>query len=398
MVGKRPKRLTYGSSRRNDGFHASWLSCQSDGESTKRRIKPDRHQTLKLRYYIDPALFEIIADHVTRSSQPALMKVPITTPDSPDPLEAHPFNLITDHATRSSQPAPMEIPNIIPSSPDPIELIHDERLDDKMDVQEPTETPLVEPADTPRNQNETTNDEHLDDEMDIQKSTETLLAEPADTPRNQNETTNDIPYGPLGLPLHVEKHILQIALKKPRMVVPFYFTGCLELPDYLVTKPNVDVSLLLVNKQLHVEAADILYGQNAFQFFDPRVARWWFQHIGPSNVSRIRSAHFILDAFEHMNFFVREERLWHIFFTLLEPEQEFQEISISFERWTEEGLHWAADLDRDRIERARVGTVEALFRFRGLEKVDIIPGVFLNRKAARVLAEGMLLRKGTTSP
>lgn len=275
-------------------------------------------------------------------------------------IEALLFDTITDHATRSNQPAPLEIPTVVPGSPDSFELIHAEHPDDEMDVQESIDIPLVEAV---------------------------------DAPRKQNATARDKPLGLLDLPSKVRKQILKIALKEPKAVAPFYHTGCVELAEHLVTKPNIDISLLLVNKQLHAEAADALYGANAFRFSNPQLALWWFRHIGPTNVSRIRTAYFIMDSFDHMNFYVREERLWQNVFTWLEQRQNFQVISLSFERWNEEGMNWMTDFDIDRVESARDGSMRALFKFRGLQSVKIRPGTFLNRGHMDDLSQAMMLPK-----
>lgn len=235
--------------------------------------------------------------------------------------------------------------------------------------------------------------EHLYDEMDVQESTEIPLAEPVDASHKQNATARDKPLGLLDLPFKIRKRILKMALKEPKMVTPFYYTGCLELAEHLVTKPNIDISLLLVNKQLHAEAADALYGANVFRFSNPQLALWWFRHIGPTNVSRIHSVYFIMHSFDHMNFYVREERLWQIVFTWLEQRQNFQEICLSFERWNEEGMNWMTGLERQRVDMAREGSVFALAKFRGLESVKIRGGEFLNHRHMEELSHAMMLPK-----
>ena len=329
MAGKGHRRLTYGSSRRNDSIPAFWLSCQSDDELEKRRTNPKRRQTLKLRYHIKPHLFDNLTEDITRYSQPA-------------------------------PPPPPEIPAVIPSSPDSFDLLLNE-----MSVQESIEIPLVAPT---------------------------------DATCKQNGSPLDKPFRLLDLPFNIRKQILKTALKKPEMVAPFYYTGSVELPEHLVTRPNIDISLLLVNKQLHAEAADILYGVNAFHFSQPQVALWWFQHIGPSNVKRIRDAQFITNSFEYTDFHVREERLWQILFTWLATRQKFEKISLSFERWNEEGLHWKGDLERDRVDLARSESVYALCRFRGLSSVEIQAGEFLKDEDAELLSEAMMLKEGAIAP
>ena len=330
MAGKGHRRLTYGSSRRNDRIPAFWSSCLSDDELEKRHTNPKRRQTLKLRYHIKPHLFDNVTEDVTRYSQPA------------------------------PPPSPLEIPAAIPSSPDPFDL--------------------------------------LLNEMSVQGSIEIPLVAPTDATSKQDESPLDKPFRSLNLPFEVRRQILKMALERPDMVAPFYYAGSVELPEHLVTRPNIDVSLLLVNKQLHAEAADIFYGVNAFHFSQPQVALWWFQHIGPSNVERIRDAQFITNSFEFADFHLREERLWQNLFTWLAPRQKFEKISISFERWDEEGLHWKGDVERDRVEMARSESVYALCRFRGLRSVEIQGGDFLTKDEGLLLSRAMMLDEGATTP
>lgn len=188
-----------------------------------------------------------------------------------------------------------------------------------------------------------------------------------------------------------------MAVKQPRKVTPFYYTGSVELAAHLVTKPNIDISLLLVNKQLHAEAADALYGVNVFRFARPEIALWWLRHIGPSNVQRIRRAQFFMDSFEHMNFHVREERLWHHVFAYLEPHQNLDAILVSFERWNHDGLDWKEGLEMSLVQSAREGALFTLLRFRGLQMVDIRGGEYLTHADIKVLSDNMLLPKDTES-
>lgn len=269
-------------------------------------------------------------------------------------MKPHLFD-IADHATRSSQPAPPpsplvipvaipELPQIITDSPDPVDLLQDKHIHDGM------------------------------------------------------EGSHEMSFRLLDLPLNVRNQILNIVLEKPHLVTPFYYTGCVELEEYLVTEPNIDISLLLVNKQLHGEAADILYGINDFRFSKPELALWWFRHIGPSNVNRVRNAHFFMDSFEYPTFQVREERLWQSLFTWLEPRQNLEEITLSFERWNMEAYHWKPEFERDRIDLARIGTVEALWNFRGLRSVEIRGGDFLTGSNSAILAQCMMIPKEVSMP
>lgn len=227
--------------------------------------------------------------------------------------------------------------------------------------------------------------------MDLRESIP--LATPADGSSQQDKRSFDSPFPLLDLPVKIRKQILRMELQRPEMVVPYYYTGCVELADYLVSNPNIDISLLLVNKQLHVEAADTLYGANAFHLSDAQIALWWFRHIGPSNVSRIRCAHFSMYAYPHMNFQIREERFWQKVFCWLEPIQSLTTISLAFEQWKTAGVLSMRGIGRSRIELAREGCIRALAGFRGLRSVEI-RGKYMKDEERKILAEIMMLAKG----
>lgn len=243
---------------------------------------------------------------------------------------------------------------------------------------------------------------------------------PAAAPGTQDESPNNMGFRLLDLPVKIRKRILKMVLQKPGMVKPFYYTGCVELPEDEVTKPNLDVSPLLVNKQLHIEAAETLYGANQFEFTDARLALWWFKHIGPRNVPRIQSAHFSLGAWEHPAFMVREERLWQIAFTWLAPRQRLDTISLSFDQWNAldqwtgsdqwaDFGQWAAfafdqwnsaspDRDLGPIRSARDGALRALASFRGLDNIDVTHGTYLTHFDIVQLAHAMLAKSGESVP
>ena len=213
-----------------------------------------------------------------------------------------------------------------------------------------------------------------------------------------NHLKYDTPFRFLDLEQGIRKRILRMVLKKPHVITPFYNQGSVEMPESYVTAPNIDISLLLVNRKTHLEAADALYSENEFLFFRPLVAFWWVRHIGISNLERIRAVCFILDAGDTLPFLIRAERSWHCLFVWLQSRHRFKEISISFERWTTAHFHWLDPVEQLPIRTHRDGTILALNEFRGLEHVEVWGGDYLPPRYMDLLARTMKLSPGQAPP
>lgn len=234
----------------------------------------------------------------------------------------------------------------------------------------------------------------LEDEKkgeDTQTSSKTSLAISA-SPLND---PSRIPPNLLNIPYEVREKILIELLWRPWRVIPCYNCGSVTVPDFMAVEPDIDISLLLVNKQLHAESARVLYGLNHFKFLNPQLALWWFQRIGDLNLSRVSAASFAVDAEEDFGLQVREERLWLALFTFLQPRQELKSIGISFDQWNKEGFHMMKSCDQDRIKGPRAQCLNKLAEYRGLQWVQFLEGEFLSSRDADYLINTMTLPPDT---
>lgn len=220
-----------------------------------------------------------------------------------------------------------------------------------------------------------------------QKSAKTSLVIPPSPLSNPSQ----IPPNLLNIPHEVREKILIELLQRPWRVIPCYNYGSVAVPDFMALEPNIDISLLLVNKQLHAESARVLYSLNHFRFLSPQLALWWFQLIGDINVSRVWAASFTVDAEEDVGLQVREERLWLALFTFLQPRQGLKRIGISFEQWSREGFRMLKSCDQNRIKGPRAECFNKLAEFRGLHRVEFMKGDFLCNRDADYLINTITL-------
>lgn len=226
---------------------------------------------------------------------------------------------------------------------------------------------------------------------DTQTSPKTSLVIPASPLNNPFR----VPPNLLNIPNEVREKILIELMLRPWPVIPCYNCGSVAVPDFIAVEPDIDISLLLVNKQLHAESARVLYGLNNFRFLSPQMALWWFQRIGDINLSRVCAASFTVDAGEEVGLQVREERLWLALFTFLQPRQELKKIGISFDQWKKEGFRMLRSCDQDRIKRPRAECLNKLAEFRGLRWVEFLKGDFLSNRDAGYLIDTMTLPPDT---
>ena len=180
-------------------------------------------------------------------------------------------------------------------------------------------------------------------------------------------------------------------------VFPFFNFGSVEIHHTLmnVEFDNIDISILLTNKQLSLEATDILYGQNVFEFTLVGVSSWWFKRIG-SNVGKVRMAGFHLNSGEFNQLPVMNDKMWLNLFNWLAPRHRLAEIYISFSEWQEfEAYHadaWTS-IDYDVAADARARTLDVMESFRGLQCVEIRSGTFLSPDMRRQIMRCMLREK-----
>ncbi len=215
-----------------------------------------------------------------------------------------------------------------------------------------------------------------------------------------------MPFRFLDLVPQLRESILKHALVERVVIKPYYNHGSIETVEAEVQEQNHETSLLSVSKQINLEAADVLYGHNLFYFTQPRLALWFFRHIGDQNLSRLRSVKLMLGSSEMRPFEVIEERLWQELFAWLKPRHRLQELHIDFQHWrplerprTYGGLRSGSShlrwnhvtgfrnaepmedtlwLRRYQMQTARKRVVEILKTYRGLKEVWIKGGEWVS--------------------
>lgn len=117
---------------------------------------------------------------------------------------------------------------------------------------------------------------------------------------DQNFTTT-LPATIATLEQDIQRKIFEIILVEQREIHPLYRCGMLidgpwspvDVEDAMdpgvSIYENKDLSLLQVNRYFNKICSEIFYGQNDFFFYHADICRWWVQHIGIKNFSRIRS-------------------------------------------------------------------------------------------------------------
>lgn len=104
----------------------------------------------------------------------------------------------------------------------------------------------------------------------------------------------------MDLPAELRLVIYEVLLKVNHMIQPPGFPrskDSFSIPrlDFL-PRPSLAIEILQVNRQIHAEAIEVLYGTNIFQFEFPNDSAWshmtniFLKRIGPSNRSRINKA------------------------------------------------------------------------------------------------------------
>lgn len=104
----------------------------------------------------------------------------------------------------------------------------------------------------------------------------------------------------MDLPPELRLIVYEMLLKANHIIQPPGFPkGPFALPrPYLgfLQRPSLSIEVLMVNRQIHAEAIQVLYGTNTFQLEFPNDSQWahmtsiFLKHIGPSNRARICKA------------------------------------------------------------------------------------------------------------
>ena len=203
------------------------------------------------------------------------------------------------------------------------------------------------------------------------------------TDRHDARQTNDFPYFQ-SLETHVKDMIITNAVRdrvtdgKHWLIRPAYYEGSLrERRPASHRKFNLDSGILRINKAWADAAAETLYGQHTFLFQDPRVFRWWLERIG-SNAGRLRHVELYLltgpvDGSGDCETFY--DKLWCKVLQMWKSQLHLTTLALSFQEWR----HFRADKDDSQWHlcgRWREELLVLLMGWRGLQQVDVIPGLF----------------------
>lgn len=179
-----------------------------------------------------------------------------------------------------------------------------------------------------------------------------------------------------------------------RTITPQYNEGSVQESCY-ATQDFTDIDLApdvlaVGNKAFYSAATAAFYGRKTFTFNGPTLALWWFKRIG-SNLTKVRDVRFNLgDGYVKGSLGVRVERIWYLLISWLKDHHRLSKLFIDTESWNIEAFNPAMFAQRHNVLRQ-------LLQFRGLERVEIVPGGWVNARAAGVLEREMVLEKGQTS-
>lgn len=156
-----------------------------------------------------------------------------------------------------------------------------------------------------------------------------------------------------------------------------YIDGVIDCD--VVDFENINLSLLQVNKHFNKTCSEIFYGTNIFAFYEADIYRWWSQHIGLKNFSRIRSLVLTLgsgfspdgDA-ERGPFDLSQEEIWFNVLHWMKNRHLLQNLYIQIHRWQD--LRQESSLtrkERRELHQFRCAISDLLRRFRGIRSVKI---------------------------
>jgi hypothetical protein len=150
----------------------------------------------------------------------------------------------------------------------------------------------------------------------------------------------------------------------------------------VVSFENVNLSLLQVNKYFNTTCSKIFYSENHFVFCKADICRWWIQHIGLKNFSRIRSLGLTLGSgFLHDkeakrgSFEQSQEEMWLGVLHWMKSRHSLQYLQIHINNW--QGLtrdRSLTPMEKDNLLYYRQMISDLLQRFRGIQTVEITSG------------------------
>jgi hypothetical protein len=152
-----------------------------------------------------------------------------------------------------------------------------------------------------------------------------------------------------------------------------------EIDVGVVSFENVNLSLLQVNKYFNTTCSKIFYSENHFVFRKADICRWWIQHIGLKNFSRIRSLGLALGSgFLHDEearrgpFEQSQEEMWLGVLHWMKSRHNLQYLRIDINKW--QGLtqdRWLTPTEKHSLLYYRRVISDLLQRFRGIQTVEI---------------------------
>ena len=197
----------------------------------------------------------------------------------------------------------------------------------------------------------------------------------------------------------IRRQILkEILLKKGESIIPYYHEGSVEGNSEETKLPNYDITMLLATAsepRLYEEALTIFYGQNIWEFRNPRVAQWWLKKLG-AKVALLRHIEIYLTQGIWGPGGTPVEKLWYMLIVWMKPRVKVDSIEVSFEKWNHANIriHDKPPAAIFSHAEARFGVWSTLLSFREVGGVSITPGAFVLKDYAAALANTMILKEG----
>ena len=193
----------------------------------------------------------------------------------------------------------------------------------------------------------------------------------------------------------VLKHILR---REGESIIPYYHEGSVEGDSEETKLPNYDITILLATApepRLYEEALKIFYGQNIWEFRNPRVAQWWLKKLG-NKVALLRHIEIYLTQGIWGPGGTPVEKLWYMLIAWMKPRVKLDSIEVSFEKWNHANvrIHDKPPAAIFSHAEARFGVWSTLLSFREVGGTLITPGAFVPRDYAAALAHTMILKEG----
>lgn len=189
----------------------------------------------------------------------------------------------------------------------------------------------------------------------------------------------------------VQRKIFEIVLVKQRGIYPRYRCGMFvdgprspvdfenTMDPGVSIYKNVDLCLLQVSRSFNKICCEIFYGQNDFFFCDAHICRWWAQHIGIKNFSRIRSLTLGLGCgFTHGRWEERsaidlsQEEVWLSVLCWMQNRHRLHYFRVQIRGWNKpKFVRGFTNKDRAQLTWRRQQIMSVLQRYRGIKEAEI---------------------------